>query len=93
MSYNPCNCGNDRRQLLTEISKVDFTLKELNLYLDTHPFDQQAIREFNNYNNIKRQLTEEYTVKFGPIVLNIMDENCNEWKWALQDWPWERGYN
>lgn len=93
MSYNQCNCGNDRRQLLTEISKVDFTLKELNLYLDTHPFDQQAIREFNNYNNIKRQLTEEYTVQFGPIVLNIMDENCNEWKWALQDWPWERGYN
>ena len=37
-----CKC-NERQRLLTEISKVDFVLKDLNLYLDTHPYDQQAI--------------------------------------------------
>ena len=37
----PC-MDSERQKLLQEISKVDFVLKELNLYLDTHPYDQQA---------------------------------------------------
>ena len=35
-----------------EIGKVDFVLKDLNLYLDTHPYDQQAIEAFRQYNNL-----------------------------------------
>lgn len=47
MSMMNCKC-NERQRLLTEISKVDFVLKDLNLYLDTHPYDQQAIDRFDN---------------------------------------------
>ena len=24
---------------------------------------------------------------------SILDDSMREWKWSLQDWPWERGYN
>ena len=94
MDYNnqQCGCGKDRKKLLCEIGKVDFALKDLNLYLDTHPYDQQALDAFGRYNSIKKQLTMEYTENFGPIVLDMLEDNCQEWKWALQDWPWERGY-
>ena len=37
----------DRLELLKEIMAVDFSLVELNLYLDTHPLDQRALRLHN----------------------------------------------
>ncbi len=93
--YKSCNTDScaERRQLLYEISKIDFVLKELNLYLDTHPYDQQAMEAFKHYNMAKNKMVTEYTEKFGPLVLSIVDMDCREWKWATQDWPWEGGYN
>lgn len=34
-------------QLLEEIQAIDFVIVELNLYLDTHPHDYEAINQFN----------------------------------------------
>ena len=36
-------------QDLEEIQAIDFALVELTLYLDTHPNDQQAMQQFNEY--------------------------------------------
>ena len=93
--YKSCNANTceERKRLLYEIGKVDFALKELNLYLDTHPYDQQAMDAFNHYNMAKSKMVGEYTEKYGPLVLNMLDVDCREWKWATQDWPWEGGYN
>lgn len=90
MNSKPCN---DRQRLLEDISKADFVLKDLNLYLDTHPYDQKAIEKFKQYNHMKKQLTREYTRAYGPLELSILDDDMREWKWALQDWPWKGGYN
>ena len=35
-------------EMLLEIQEVDFVLVELNLYLDTHPSDYEAINQFND---------------------------------------------
>lgn len=51
----------ERQKLLQEISKVDFVLKELNLYLDTHPYDQQAMERFGQFNALKNKLVKDYT--------------------------------
>ncbi len=92
--FNTCtDTCSERKKLLIEISKVDFVLKELNLYLDTHPFDQQAMEHFNHYNMMKNRLVKDYTEKYGPLVLNCVEADGREWKWATQDWPWEGGYN
>ncbi len=88
----PC-MDSERQKLLQEISKVDFVLKELNLYLDTHPYDQQAMERFGQFNALKNKLVKDYTEKYGPLVLSIVDMDSREWKWATQDWPWEGGYN
>lgn len=88
-----CGCSNNERQrMLNEIGKVDFALKDLNLYLDTHPYDQQAIEQFKQYNRMKNQMTKEYTKAYGPINLGILDDDMREWKWSLQPFPWEGGY-
>lgn len=87
-----CNCD-ERRRMLNEIGKIDFVIVELNLYLDTHPFDQQALERIRYFQDMKRKLVREYTMNFGPLMRDCMDDNAREWKWALQDWPWERGYH
>ena len=87
-----CGCR-ERRKLLEEIGKVDFIIIELNLFLDTHPFDQQALESIRRFQKKKKELVQEYTEEFGPIMRDCMDDNASEWKWALQDWPWERGYH
>ena len=94
IGYGSCmmNTCKERKKLLNEIGKVDFILTELNLYLDTHPYDQQAMDKFQNFNMMKSQLVREYTEKYGPIIRSCMDMDNKEWKWATQDWPWEGGY-
>jgi spore coat protein JB len=34
-------------RMLRELQELEFALVELNLYLDTHPCDTQAIKTFN----------------------------------------------
>ncbi len=87
-----CNCR-DRKRLLEEIGKIDFVIVELNLYLDTHPFDQQALENIRHFQETKKQLVKEYTELYGPLMRDCMDDKACEWKWALQDWPWEGGYH
>jgi spore coat protein JB len=94
MGYKSCtNSCSERRKLLNEIGKTDFVLKDLNLYLDTHPYDQQAMESFKQYNVLKNNLVMEYTEKYGPIVLSVINMDSREWKWGTQDWPWEGGYH
>ena len=83
----PCMEATERQKLLNEISKIDFVLKELNLYLDTHPYDQQAMASFRQYNALKNSLVKDYTEKYGPLVLSCVERDSREWKWAIQDWP------
>ena len=86
-----CSC--DRQQLLEEIGKISFVVVELNLYLDTHPYDKKAMESFKQFKELKEQLTKEYCEKYGPLTLECAADDSCEWKWALQNWPWERGYH
>jgi len=90
--FNTCMDTSDRRRLLNDIGKADFVMIELNLYLDTHPYDQQAMETLKQYAMLKNKLMKEFTEKYGPLVISCTDMDSREWKWATQDWPWEGGY-
>ena len=38
-----------RKRLMREIMETDFVLKELNLFLDTHPCHRAALEKFHRY--------------------------------------------
>ncbi len=80
---------NERAMLMNKIKKYDFALKELNLYLDTHPDCRRALALFDKYRNMKKAAEEEYMNKFGPITA---EQSCNNehWTWIDDPWPWER---
>lgn len=80
---------NERKMLLSKIQKYDFALKELNLYLDTHPYCRRALALFDNYNKLRKEAVSEFTRKFGPLTPE-MNNDLQHWNWIDDPWPWER---
>ena len=81
---------NDREELLEEIMAHDFKIYDLQLYLDTHPFDEETLCMFQNLVNDAEDLRAEYEEKYGPLTANAAAGDC-EWKWIKNPWPWEGG--
>ena len=81
----------EQAQLLQNINIVSFVLVDMVEYLDTHPNDRNAIDYFNHYSRIKNELSQEYSMKYGPLTLSTVETNSDEWKWALQEPPWKGG--
>ena len=79
-----------QEQMLNDIGMVDFTLVELTLYLDTHPFDMNAMEYFNHYARIKCQMEKEFSQNFFPLRKDLA-ESDKEWRWGMAPLPWEQG--
>lgn len=80
---------NEQAELLTYIDALSFACIDLNLYLDVYPNNQQLIDLYNQYNMQKKELTEQYQTKFGPLVLSSSSLNSYPWAWDDKPWPWE----
>ena len=81
---------NQRQALLAQVMMLEFNLHELNLYLDTHPNDQQALDCFHQFHHATLEARENYEKNFGPLT--ILNVNCKEvpWVWNNGPWPWQR---
>lgn len=80
---------NERHALMNKIQQFDFALKELHLYLDTHPDCKRALALFEKYRSAKQKCVDEYVKKFGPITPE-QNSDANHWSWVDEPWPWER---
>lgn len=81
----------DRNALLKKIREYCFALKELELFLDTHPNCEKALKLFNSYKKKKAAAVDEYNKKFG--VLQSIQSSDTKWNWIEGPWPWEKGGN
>lgn len=79
---------NMQSALMTKIKQYDFTLKELNLYLDTHPNCRRALAMFQKYRKLREEAVREYNEKFGPITPE-QNLNTQRWAWIDEPFPWE----
>lgn len=77
-----------RRTLLDRVQMYEFAVIEANLYLDTHPQDQDALKYHDKYANLLEQAKAEYEKQFG--TLNPMKaNNGTRWSWVDDPWPWD----
>ena len=84
------NFNSEQSRLLHNIDIMDFVIVEMNEYLDTHPTDRDAIEYTRHYVRMKNQAMKEYAAKYGPLSIQDIDASKHdEWKWALQPWPWD----
>lgn len=75
--------------LLDKLTKLEFYAVDLQLYIDTHPSDKQAIKD---YNETVRKISEagaEYEKNYGPLFgfVSLIDDS--ESNWIDEPWPWE----
>ncbi|MCC8028507.1 MAG: spore coat protein CotJB [Lachnospiraceae bacterium] len=83
--------NNEKMKLFQAVNQFGFALSDITLFLDTHPLDQDALDYYHQMNHMYRKATAEYENKYGPLT-QFAGEDCDVWNWAVQSWPWERGY-
>ncbi|WP_141502982.1 spore coat protein CotJB [Paenibacillus luteus] len=79
----------DYYKLLHELQAIDFVLVELNLYLDTHPNDSNAIQQYNHCAEIRHQIAYQYETKYGPLKHFGQSLSGVPWSWNEAPWPWQ----
>jgi spore coat protein JB len=86
--------ASEQEKLLHDISLLSFVVVELNLYLDTHPDDQNALEYFNHYNRMSNRAKKEYSAKYEPLTIACAGTSeYSDWKWTTSPMPWEGGCN
>jgi spore coat protein JB len=79
---------NNYMELRRELTAIHMMLEELQLYLNTHPSDREAISKRNVYAKQYKMLKDEYNKSFGMIS---QDDSMSPypWQWIEEPWPWE----
>ena len=76
--------------MLKRLQEMEFVAIELNLYLDTHPCDSDALNDYNCAVEMIRKLMKEYEECYGPLLpFGMAATKEDEWQWAQGPWPWE----
>ncbi|OMF19243.1 spore coat protein CotJB [Paenibacillus sp. FSL H8-0548] len=76
-------------KLLHELQAIDFVLVELNLYLDTHPTDVNAIQQYNQFAQVRQQVAHNYESRYGPLKHFGQSLSGVPWSWNDTPWPWQ----
>jgi len=91
-----CHRDNEHRkmpeeyyQLLEELQALDFVLLELNLYLDTHPNDLNAVRQYNDLVRKRKAVRRQLVSIAGPLSHFGHDYVSCPWNWDDTPWPWQ----
>ena len=73
---------------LGELMALDFVIKELNLYLDTHPNDADALAMLHSMNKLMAEGSAKYAEMYGPISISDLVSG-EEYTWLNNPWPWD----
>ena len=79
----------EQQSALQELMALDFKLYDLQLYLNTHPFDCEALEIYQELNKEAQAARAKYESRFGPLSPINAATDC-EWSWINNPWPWER---
>ena len=84
----PNDCAEDLKRRLSELQ---FAAIDLNLFLDTHPCDEEALKMFKKVTKTMESLKYDYIKKYGPLMAgDSSDEAPFQWASEKYKWPWER---
>lgn len=73
---------------LNQLRALDFVIQELALYLDTHPYDSEAVALFQNYVELEKTARESYVEQHGPLTQNDAALS-GTYSWVKGPWPWQ----
>lgn len=80
-----------RSEMMKRIKELEFAVIELNIYLDNHPMNQQALMDFNKFTKELMDLKEKYEEQHGMLTNFGYSTSQYPWTWVNEPWPWESG--
>ncbi|MDD4334083.1 MAG: spore coat protein CotJB [Desulfotomaculaceae bacterium] len=83
---------NERLVMLREIQELEFAAIELNLFLDTHPQERAALRDFYAVRNKLVEAVRRYEEIYGPLTVTGCTPKTQQWPWIKGPWPWDIEY-
>ena len=75
----------NREMALKKLSAAQFTLWEMHLYLDTHPWDTQMCENYKRCEMKYKLLRKEFEENYFPLTA----KNAHGYEWLQGPWPWE----
>ena len=75
--------------MLHKLQETDFVLVELNLYLDTHPHDTQALQQYNELVQERWKQAQQFEECYGPLMNFGHSYSGSPWQWIDTPWPWQ----
>lgn len=77
------------KELLDRIRAYQFALYDLELFMDSHPNDQQAHQLRAIYREKLSKLINAYEQHYGPLVITKADVEGSWDQWVCDPWPWD----
>lgn len=77
------HCHGNRREMANEIKELNFSIIDIELYLDTHPEDQKALCLHKGYCRKLKDLKDKYEKVYGSLSIYCP---CNKWRWIEEPW-------
>lgn len=82
----------NKEEMLRELTALDFYTVDLQLYLNTHPNDREALAKYNAVAERANALRQEYEKMFGPLS-SFRSTSKYPWQWIDDPWPWQYQFN
>lgn len=89
---NLSELGIPENSLLEKLMALDFMAVDLQLYLDTHPEDKNAIKMYNETLKEAQVYREQYEKEFAPLY-SFRSPAIGGWRWEREPFPWEYEMN
>ena len=78
-----------RKELMDTINQCSFAMNEANLFLDTHPFDTDALAYFHKHREHRIEAVKQYAKYYAPLAIDYAVSDKTPWSWVNEPWPWE----
>ena len=74
---------------MDKINQYSFAVNEATLFLDTHPYDTEALAYFQKYRELRVDAVKEYAKYYAPLAIDYAVCDKTPWSWVNEPWPWE----
>ena len=77
-------------ELYYQIECISFAMDDMRLFLDTHPYESEAIEYMKYLMKLRHEALRIYSMKYDPIYsYNFKIDDC--WNWNEAPMPWHMG--
>jgi len=80
-------------ELIQKITEYSFACLDMNLYLDNHPDDVNAVNMYITLSNKLNSYIASYERKYGALSNFGTSSSKMPSSWIDCPWPWEKEFN